>query len=115
MRKLIAALAALIVFVLVESATAQQFGPVSGAMSGLGGNSGTTSSFFSRRMPRRGVGSVMAFRPAVPAPLNFNILNMMPTLPSLADTLSLRNSFGTKPQMGFILPKQATPPPPKKK
>jgi hypothetical protein len=91
---------------------AQQFGP-SSAMSGLGGNSGSASAFFSKSMVRPDVGSVMSFRPTVPTPLNFNMRSMMPSLPSLQDTLSLRNVFGSRPQMGFVQPKM--PVPPKKK
>ena len=112
MRKLVALIFALLVFALADSATAQQFGPFGKAMSGPS-SSGNASSFFSRTMTRPDVASPMAFRPTVPTPLNFNMLSMMPTLPSLADTLSLRNVFGSKPQMGYILPKQATPPPKK--
>lgn len=112
MRKAVALIVAFWLFAMADAAMAQQFGPFGSAMSGPS-SSGTASSFFSRTMSRPDVVSPMSFRPAVPAPLNFNILNMMPTLPSLADTLSLRNVFGSKPQMGYVLPKQATPPPKK--
>jgi hypothetical protein len=112
MHKRIGILATLALFALAGTAPAQQFGPISGAMSGPA-SSGTSSAFFSRTMTRPDVSSVMSFRPTVPTPLNFNMRNMMPSLPSLQDTMLLRNVFGTRPQMGYLQPK--SPVPPKKK
>jgi len=114
MQRRILILGALLLFALAASAPAQQFGPFNSAMSAPGGSSGTASSFFSKSMARPDVTTTMSFRPTVPTPLNFNIRNMMPSLPGLQDTMLLRNVFGSRPQTGFMLPKQATPPPKKK-
>jgi len=81
-------------------------------LQGANSSGGTFSSFFSSTLTKPSY-TAMSVKPTVPGPLNLS--SMLPTFPSLQNTMLLRNMFGGTAATMSLPGPQVAPPKTKRK